>query len=463
MESSHPTHSMESLIHKAKNVDSSNLNNGALGSRAKGQSNSYQGEDIDVGRMSRKIQSRSYNEDGDNGGDQHAMVVEHDEGVHLENLTSVLIMKRERCIETNEYEVDGGYQNAFGVENDWEGVDQSKTYKSKKKQRRDIELNKYEADMCDQHRMHVEDGTSELTQVAISKHGVQRQCCCCSEPIDKPSWSGLFKIDGKEYISLAGHFWTKSCEKVRELSLPSVVQVTKVPRLAAWPKIWKASKPTAFQTEHYLWATFRAKVDKAAATGEQEEDKGNQHVSSQLDEVQSEESDKEMILMKCGKPLENQQLPATSIQEAETCYVQGPTNVVLEREAPEERRLRDSLHEAICNSASATIATNATTVANAATVPSEATSFAVDTSAFPANQGPMDPSMEVCSCSSSIFDTVVRPGPKVQQFIQEMERDGGLVAVMQGEAIGASQWTSKVISNNIPHRTPLIRFFNTSP
>ena len=57
--------------------------------------------------------------------------------------------------------------------------------------------------------------------------------------------SGLFKIDGKEYISLAGHLSSKSCEKVWKLSsLPKVVQVTKVPRMAAWPKIFKASKPT---------------------------------------------------------------------------------------------------------------------------------------------------------------------------------------------------------------------------
>lgn len=56
--------------------------------------------------------------------------------------------------------------------------------------------------------------------------------------------SGIFKIGGKEYISLAGYFSTKSCEKVRKLSLPQVVQVAKVPRLAVWPKIWKASKPT---------------------------------------------------------------------------------------------------------------------------------------------------------------------------------------------------------------------------
>lgn len=57
--------------------------------------------------------------------------------------------------------------------------------------------------------------------------------------------SGTFKIDGKEHISLAGHLSSKSCEKVWKLSsLPKVVQVTKVPRMAVWPKIFKASEPS---------------------------------------------------------------------------------------------------------------------------------------------------------------------------------------------------------------------------
>jgi hypothetical protein len=58
---------------------------------------------------------------------------------------------------------------------------------------------------------------------------------------------GIFKIDGKEYISLAGHLSTKSCEKVWELSksLPPVVEVEHVSRLVAWPSVWKASKPSS--------------------------------------------------------------------------------------------------------------------------------------------------------------------------------------------------------------------------
>jgi hypothetical protein len=79
---------------------------------------------------------------------------------------------------------------------------------------------------------------------------------------------------------------------------------------------------------------------------EQEHEK-EKHVSNQLDEVKSEEPDQEMILMKSAMFLENQQFPAKSIQEVEACCVQGPTNMWLEHESPEERRLRDSWHQAM--------------------------------------------------------------------------------------------------------------------
>nr|CAB3463146.1 unnamed protein product [Digitaria exilis] len=384
-------------------------------------------------------------------------------------------------------------------ESNCKGVERLWTYKSNKKQRKDIGTNKYEDEMCDQHEVCVEDGTNELTQPATSKHYVEQRCDSCSKPIEEPRWSGIFKIDGKEYISLAGHFSTKSCEKVRNLSLPSVIEVTKVPRLAAWPKIWKKSRPTGdniglylfphkmrhdddldqlvkevmdkdlvlraiideaemlifpsvllperhqtFQTKHYLWAAFKAKEDRGDIIVEQEEDKEKHHVSGQLDDVQSEESDQETVLMKCAKPLEKQQLPSNSTQKDEPCCVQRPTNMRLEREAPEERRLRDSSHQAVGTSACTAVATDASRVANATIVPSEATSFATDTASLPTNRGPINPSMEAGQCSSSVFCIVVRQtpevDPKVQQFAQEMERNGTLVAVMQGEEIGAGQW-----------------------
>ncbi|CAL5098180.1 unnamed protein product [Urochloa decumbens] len=449
-------------------------------------------------RLRKKRRFIEENEDKENsGGDRRSMVVEHDQGVHQENLTSMTMVKEGRSTKADE--VDGGCQNPVDVENDCEGAEQLGIHTPKKKQRRYKETNKYEDDMCDQHRVHVEDGTNDLAQDAISLHCVEQQSNCCSKPIDKPKWSSniLFKIDGnkkKKYISLAGHLSTKSCEKVWKLSFPKVVQVTKVPRLAAWPKMWKASKPTGdsiglyffphelrhneeldqlikevmdedlalraiideaemlifpsvllperhqtFQAKHYLWAAFKAKQDKCTVTVEQEEDK--EKLSSQLDEVQSEESDQEMVLMNGAKPLENLQFPAKSIREVETCCVQGSTNMHFERESPEESRPRDSSHQAVCTSAS-------TAVANAATGPSEGTSSATNTAPCPANHVPTNPSMEALPGSSSVFSIVVRQTPdldrKVQQFIQEMKCGGELIAVMQGDTIGAGQWPSNI-------------------
>ncbi|CAL5098181.1 unnamed protein product [Urochloa decumbens] len=88
------------------------------------------------------------------------------------------------------------------------------------------------------------DGTNRLTRQ--EKGCVKQQCNYCLKPISKPPWSGIFRIDGKEYISLAGHLSTKSCEKVWELSksLPPVVEVEMVSRLVACPRIWNVSKPS---------------------------------------------------------------------------------------------------------------------------------------------------------------------------------------------------------------------------
>lgn len=57
-------------------------------------------------------------------------------------------------------------------------------------------------------------------------------------------YSGLFKTDREEYISLAGHLSTKSCDKVWELSrsLVPVVEVTKLS--SSKLKIWETSKPS---------------------------------------------------------------------------------------------------------------------------------------------------------------------------------------------------------------------------
>ena len=57
--------------------------------------------------------------------------------------------------------------------------------------------------------------------------------------------SGIFKIDGKEYISLAGHLSNKSCEEVWSLSrqLTPLVELKRFSRLEVWPKAWETLKP----------------------------------------------------------------------------------------------------------------------------------------------------------------------------------------------------------------------------
>nr|XP_034604883.1 uncharacterized protein LOC117864924 [Setaria viridis]TKW07444.1 hypothetical protein SEVIR_7G307200v2 [Setaria viridis] len=100
-----------------------------------------------------------------------------------------------------------------------------------------------------------DDNTRSLSQDNISKDGhvkvsmvtfVEQQHHCCSKPIDKPNWSGIFKIDGGEYISLVGHLSTKSCEKAWSLSrqLLPLVELKRLPRSEVWPKAWEASKPS---------------------------------------------------------------------------------------------------------------------------------------------------------------------------------------------------------------------------
>ncbi|PUZ63043.1 hypothetical protein GQ55_3G036400 [Panicum hallii var. hallii] len=89
--------------------------------------------------------------------------------------------------------------------------------------------------------MGVEDDIARsLSQAAISKDGHAKVSMllfveqhCCSKPIDLPNWSGIFKIDGKEYISLAGHLSNKSCKKVWSLSrqLTPLVELKRLLRL----------------------------------------------------------------------------------------------------------------------------------------------------------------------------------------------------------------------------------------
>ncbi|KAL6641852.1 hypothetical protein ACP70R_020033 [Stipagrostis hirtigluma subsp. patula] len=366
-----------------------------------------------------------------------------------------------------------------------------------------------------------EDGAiSLIPQVAISKDYVVQQKYCCSRPIDVPAWRGIFKIDGKEYVSLAAHLSTQSCDKVWNLtrSLFPIVEVAKVSRSANWPKIWKGSKPNGdtigmyflphkmrhdeeqrhdeeldklvkevvendlvlravmseaemlifpsiilperyqtFQAKHYLWGVFKPNGDKFAAFAEfaQEEEKETQHSSNQQNEVQCEESDREIILMKTVLPLKNQQLPTSCAQQAEACSVDG--SIMMGLEAPKEGKLGDaSCHATVATAIATTTATvpadaNAD-ASDAASASAEAISISNSASTLLANQERINSSMG--DTPGSMFSIVVRQTPniekKLDQFIQDMKQDGALVVVTKGETIGVGPWSTNIVTTNQP-------------
>ncbi|KAL6905592.1 hypothetical protein ACP4OV_003193 [Aristida adscensionis] len=366
-----------------------------------------------------------------------------------------------------------------------------------------------EVDECGQNLVGVEDDIAELTQVATLKDSVQQPCNCCSKPIDEPTWSGTFKIDGNEYI-LAAHLSTKASEKVWALSeclLPSV-EVTKVSKAESWPKKWVSSKPTGdsiglfffpdkmrhdkdldqlikeitendlvlravigeaemlifsssllperyktFRGKHYLWGVFKPReqtviaaeppnvTSHCALRGVKEE----QQVSNQQDEAQHEEPGQEVTLKKCAKPLENQQLPASTTHQVQACSVQGPTNMGLELEAPEEGIL---LGDA-CATRSTAFAPDAATdcseattpVADAASIPTETASVPNVAATLPTNHGWINSSTGDTP-GSKFLTIIVEQTPNVEQIVEQFTRDmqrSGAIVLQEGKML-AGRW-----------------------
>ncbi|CAD6267083.1 unnamed protein product [Miscanthus lutarioriparius] len=388
------------------------------------------------------------------------------------------------------------------------------THRKLKKWRQDIMRNEDEelhVDGGDHSPLDADDDSSRLTSQApilidclakvpapfVLEH-VKKKCNYCSKSIDEPIWSGIFKIDGEEYISLAGHLSTKSCDKVWELSrsLMPVVEVTKLSRSKF--KIWETSKPSCdsiglyffpnklrhdedldklvkevieddlvlqtviggaemlifpstllperyktFQRKHYLWGVFRPRQDQCATVAEpvhdtvwcaQEKEKEEQHASNQQDEVQEV----------------HWKSPAKSMQQAAATR------------APEERQLGDALRHTLHRAEATAIATNpaavtieATAVATdpaavtteAATIPTEANENDTNAATIPGNHVQSDSIVGVPS--GRFFCFVAGQTPKLEQLIQEMKREGSLVLAIRGETIGGGLWPGNIASTNI--------------
>jgi len=218
-----------------------------------------------------------------------------------------------------------------------------------------------------------------------------------------------------------------------------------------------------FQGKHYLWGVFRPRQDQCATVTEpvhdtvcraQENEKEEQHASKQQDEVQQ---------VHCMSPAKSMQ------QAAATRGVPGSPDMDFRPEAPVERQLGDELRHTLHSAEATAVApnpptitteaaalpTNAATIpaeatendTNAATIPAEATENDTNAATIPGNQGRS--SSMVGDPPGRFFCFVAGQTPKLEQLIQEMQREGSLVVAIRGEEIGGGLWPSNIASTNI--------------
>ncbi|TVU11068.1 hypothetical protein EJB05_44630 [Eragrostis curvula] len=239
---------------------------------------------------------------------------------------------------------------------------------------------------------------------------------CCSMPIDEPAWRGILKIgNNKECISLAGHLSTKSGEKVWNLSksLRRVVEVTKVCRSDVWPKRWEASGPTSDNIGLYFFS-HEMSPDK------------------RLDQLVKEAMENDLALRTAVDEAELLMFPSSLLPEQYQTfqsrhYMWGVfrPRVVQGQHADESRHLKNPTEEA-----TAAVATNATT-----SLPAEASAAATNAGAVPAEAPVMPTTAPTNGGIGRVVSFVVRKTPRVEQLIQEIEREGALIVAMQGEMI----------------------------
>ncbi|KAL6905594.1 hypothetical protein ACP4OV_003195 [Aristida adscensionis] len=344
---------------------------------------------------------------------------------------------------------------------------------------------------CDQNTTGIVDGTiGSSPQVPLLQDGILRQIDCCPKPLDEPTWRGIFKIDGKKYISLAGHLTTKYSKEVWNLtrSLQPIIKVTKVSRLLKWPEIWKASIPTG-DSIGLFFLPHKMRHDEEPDELDQliEEVKENDLI------LQGFIGEVEMLILpsillpkryqtfrskqylwaifkpretnsiKSPVPLENQQLPAASrTQQVQAWSAQASGVMGPEPESFEQgMRLGDPSCYAACttSAAAAKDATDATpgpaeaddtVAADLAIVPAEANPNAVATDAAIAaaeasssanSAATLRINWRIEDTPGSMFSIVVQKNSelekKLDRFIQDNKHDGALLAYMKGEAKGA--------------------------
>ncbi|XBI39213.1 hypothetical protein VPH35_124042 [Triticum aestivum] len=265
----------------------------------------------------------------------------------------------------------------------------------------------------------------------------------CSLPIDEPIWSGSIKIGSGKFVSLAAHLSTKYCEKVWNLSrsLEPVVEVTKLSRLEAWPKSFEASRPTDDNIALYLLPTeMRQDAD--------------------LDQLVKEVVENDMILRAIVGEAEMLILPSILLPEQHQTFQGKPylwavfkRRIVEEEQhgkgrCAQEKGKQQASHFSVGEGLNMEAGLEASEEPemqgmeqeqnpklagpNAPSPTTEAPTAAAAT--MSANHCQDHPNM--AAPTGALFGFVVQRTPRLEQLIQEMQREGAVMVAMQGQMIG---------------------------
>uniref|UniRef100_A0A0D3HRP7 AIPP2-like SPOC-like domain-containing protein n=1 Tax=Oryza barthii TaxID=65489 RepID=A0A0D3HRP7_9ORYZ len=307
-----------------------------------------------------------------------------------------------------------------------------KNLRPTKKWRRYIVNVDEEDDYDDKNPMDIKDSTK--VAMPIAAESIKRQFYHCIQPIDEPIWRGIFKIGGNDYIPFSAHLSTKSCKKVWDLSvsIPSIVQVTKLSRSVVWPKSLEASSPTddsiglldkgmdqlvkeivekdmalsavigeaqmlmfpstllPENIKHYLWGVFKRRggdEQQAAAMAAEQQRGSDQRVKQEQENTQFQGDETQQRIKK----------PNSNLQET-AVIKQQPSSP---------------------SSSSVTAAHIGVDV-----VQEKSTAASGGRPAVPAGS------------HGRVIGLVVRQTPGVEELIQQMRRGGALLATMEGEMMG---------------------------
>ncbi|CAN6210324.1 unnamed protein product [Urochloa humidicola] len=259
---------------------------------------------------------------------------------------------------------------------------------------------------------------------------LKKQCHCCSKPIDEPVWSGLLNVGNKEYMLFSGHLSTKSCEKVRNLSksLSRVVEVVKLPRSKVWPRRWEGSRCINDNIGFYFFPR-KMRPDMS-------HDKLLKEVTENDLALRATLGDVEMLMFhSCLLP--------KRYQTFQMKYYMWGVFKRREVEVEQGRAQHQPDHTAGATAFVANAITTGITY-DAARIPS-ATGIATDAASIPTKAAPAVPAANHGQTDSSNMEAapgrmlafVVKQTPRLEQLIQEMQREGALV--MQGEMITSSR------------------------